>query len=78
MRILKIQDHMLCQEKKMSIDRLRDGQILELPNKCRENIIIINILKQLVVTVDNMHEKDIEMRITKKRKTKMLYIRNTT
>lgn len=60
----------------MSIDRLRDGQILELPNKCRENIIIINILKQLVVTVDNMHEKDIEMRIMKKRK--MLYIRNTT
>ena len=60
----------------MSIDRLRDGQILELPNKCRENIIIINILKQRVVTVDNMHEKDIEMRIMKKRK--MLYIRNTT
>lgn len=60
----------------MSIDRLRDGQILELPNKCHENIIIINILKQLVVTVDNMHEKDIEMRIMKKRK--MLYIRNTT
>lgn len=77
MRILKIQEHMLCQEKKMSMDRLRDGQILELPDKCHENITTINILKELVVTVNNMHEKDIEMRITKKRKIKMLYIKNT-
>ena len=68
MRILKIQEHMLCQEKKMSMDRLRDGQILELPDKCHENITTINILKELVVTVNNMHEKDIEMRITKKEK----------
>ena len=68
MRILKIQEHMLCQEKKMSMDRLRDGQILELPDKCHENITTINILKQLVVTVNNMHEKDIELRITKKEK----------
>ena len=77
MRSLKLQEHMLCQEKKLSIDRLRDGQILELPDKCHENITIINILKELVVTVYNMHEKDIEMGITKKRKIKMLYIRNT-
>lgn len=77
MRILKIQEHMLCQEKKMSMDRLRDGQILELPDKCHEKITTINILKELVVTVNNMHEKDIEMRITKKRKIKMLYIKNT-
>lgn len=77
MRRLKIQEHMLCQEKKMSIDRLRDGQILELPDKCHENITTINTLKELVVTVDNMHEKDIGMGITKRRKIKMLYIRNT-
>ena len=62
MRILKIQEHMLCQEKKMSMDRLRDGQILELPDKCHENVTTITILKELVVTVNNMHEKDIEMR----------------
>ena len=68
MRSLKIQEHMLCQEKKLSIDRLRDGQILELPDKCHENITIINILKELVVTMYNMHEKDIEMGITKKEK----------
>ena len=47
MRILKIQEHMLCQEKKMSMDRLRDAQILELPDKCHEKITTINILKEL-------------------------------
>ena len=41
---------------------------IELPDKCHENVTTITILKELVVTVNNMHEKDIEMRIIKKEK----------
>lgn len=79
MRNLKKQGNMmLCQEeKKGNRDRLRDGQILELSDKYYDNLTIINILKNLVETVHNMHGKGKVMGITKKRKKiKMLDIRN--
>lgn len=60
----------MSRDKNVHRDRLRDGQILEAPGKYHENLTIIIILKELVVAVDNIHEKDREMEITKRGKLK--------
>lgn len=53
--------------KRQKVNRLRDEQILELSAKYYDNLTIINVLRGLIETADNMYGEGREIDVTKER-----------